>query len=155
MPPALDGTPQRRQNTPITASSSITFEIAPQRQLHAAGGEALEVVAGDRRDHRLGQQHTGGSHGSHALGLEGRRPGAGGEAFEVVAGAEGAVAAVEHPGLGLGVSLEGAKGSAKLARRLRVHGIAPPEAAQDHGGDGTLFSAAHAHDSPRSPVTGL
>ena len=55
VPPSMSGTPQRRQNTPKTASSRRDAEVAPQRELEPAG----DRVALDGGDHRLARAACG------------------------------------------------------------------------------------------------
>ena len=49
VPPSISGTPQRRQNTPSTASSSHDAQVAPQGELQAA----RDGMSGDGGDDRL------------------------------------------------------------------------------------------------------
>ena len=58
VPPSISGTPQRRQNTPNTALLLGDAQIAPERELEAAG----DRMAGHGGDHRLGQPHPRRAH---------------------------------------------------------------------------------------------
>ena len=89
VPPSISGTPQRRQNTPNFARLRGDAQVAPQRELEAAG----DGVALDGGDHRLGEQMARRAHRPGPSGSCGRRcrraPAAD---LEVVARAEGAAA---------------------------------------------------------------
>ena len=66
VPPSTSGTPQRRQNTPNTASLGRDPQVAPQRELEPA----RDRVALDGGDHRLGERHAGRTHRPVAVGRD-------------------------------------------------------------------------------------
>ncbi len=117
VPPSISGTPQRRQKTPNTARRVGDPQVAPQRELQAAG----DGVALDGRDHRFRQQQPGRAHRRGTVGagrIRLHRPGA--DRLEVGAGAEGAAGAGQDGDARVRVGVEGEEG---VVQRLRVLGV--------------------------------
>ena len=124
VPPSISGTPQRRQNTPEHGVLLDHPQVAPQRQLHAAG----DRVTADRGDHRLATAAagTGPSARRRMSGVERVR-----HRVQVRTGAERAAGAPQHRHRRRVVGLERAE---RLGQRLRgraVHGIAAPPAGRE------------------------
>ena len=130
-------------------------DIAPERELHAAGhGRSL-----DRRDQRLvhlqpRRAHRSTRRRSVALGkgealddlaLEASGIGEGLRIFQVPAGAEGTAFAPEHDRGDVRVGVELPEGLRQRDGAVRVHGIACLGAAVDHGRDLAFALDADGH----------
>ena len=83
VPPSISGTPQRRSAQPKVAVVVGDAQVAPERELEAAG----EAVAGDRGDRRLGRREAGeAERAAGRVGVERL------DRLQVGAGAEGLLA---------------------------------------------------------------
>ena len=104
VPPSMSGTPQRRQNTPNTASRAAT------RRSHqtASSRPPGDRVALDRGEHRLGEQHAARAHRAVAVVGDPVDP-VGAERLQVGAGAERPARAGEHRDREVVVGVEGAE----------------------------------------------
>ena len=117
VPPSISGTPQRRSAQPNDGVGGGDAQVAPQRELEAAG----EAVAGDGGDRGLGgDEAREAERAAGRVGVERL------DRLQVGAGAERLVArAREDEDRGVIVGLEAVEGVEQGLRRVAVDGVVP------------------------------